>query len=206
MEAAMNRVLMGLVALTALSAGTPIQGRGDAQSIERPFTEGGIVRFNLASGDYDVRAGANDRIRVEWCASDEARVHDLKKLTVDVTVSGSTAVVGTDGPTKHVRFTIEIPERSDMYLRMRAGDVRVDGIEGNKDIRMTAGDLNIGIRPASLSRAHASVTFGDLNARPLRISKGGIKRSFQWIGAGTYTLDARLFAGDLTLSHDYGRR
>ena len=66
--------------------------------------------------------------------------------------------MSTDGPTKHVRFTIEIPERSDVYLRMRASDMRVDGIEGNKDIRMTAGDLNIGIRPASLWRAHASVT------------------------------------------------
>ena len=202
----MNRVLIGLVALTALSAGTPIHGRGEAQSIERPFTEGGLVRFHLGSGDYTVRAGANDRIRVEWHVDDEVRVRDLKKLSVDVSVSGSTARVFTEGPTKHMRFTIEIPARSDMYLRVRAGDVRVDGIEGHKDVRMTAGDLNIGIRPASLSRAHAAVTFGDLNARPLRIDKGGIKRSFDWIGTGTYTLDARLFAGDLTLSHDYGTR
>jgi hypothetical protein len=202
----MNRVLIGLVALTALSAGTPIQGRGEVQSIERQFTEGGLVKFSLASGDYTVRAGANDRVRVEWCVDDEAKVRDLKKLRVDVSAAGSTARVFTEGPTKHMRFTIEIPARSDMYLRVRAGDVRVDGIEGHKDIRMTAGDLNIGIRPESLSHAHGSVTFGDLNARPLRISKGGIKRSFDWVGLGAYALDARLFAGDLTLSHDYGRR
>ena len=202
----MNRVLIALVALTALSAGTPIQGRDETQSIERPFAEGGLVRFSLGSGDYTVRAGASDRIRVEWCADDEARIKDLHKLMVDLHVSGGTAAVFTDGPTKHLRFTIAIPARSDVYLRMRAGDMRVDGIDGNKDIRMTAGDLTIGIRPASLSRAHASVTFGDLNARPLRISKGGIKRSFDWIGAGSYTLDARLFAGDLTLSHDYPSR
>jgi hypothetical protein len=65
---------------------------------------------------------------------------------------------------------------------------------------MTAGDLKIGVQPESLARARASVTFGDLDARPLGISKSGIKRSFTWIGAGTYTLDARLFAGDITLS------
>ena len=198
----MNQVLIACVALTAVAAAAPIQGRGEGQSLERPFAEGGTVRLTLSSGHYTVRGGGSDRIRVEWCAGDEARVTDLNKLGVDLHVSGSTARVVTEGPTKHVRFTIEIPARSDMYLRLRAGDVRVEGIEGHKDVRMTAGDLNIGIRPGSLSHAHASVTFGDLNARPLRIEKGGIKRSFDWVGPGIYRLDARLFAGDLTLSHD----
>jgi hypothetical protein len=76
----------------------------------------------------------------------------------------------------------------------------VKGIDGHKDIRMTAGDLKIGVRRESLARAHASVTFGDLDARALGISKSGVKRSLDWIGGGTYALDARLGAGDLTLA------
>ena len=51
-----------------------------------------------------------------------------------------------------------------------------------------------------MAAAHASVTFGDLDARALGISKSGIKRSLDWIGGGTYALDARLGAGDLTLA------
>jgi hypothetical protein len=182
---------------------TPLAGRDamlDGDTVEQPFAAGGIVRLKLSSGDYRIRAGASDRLVVRWEIGDEARVRDLKRLSVDVDVAGTTAVVATEGPTRHVRFTIELPARSDVHLRMRAGDVRIDGIEGNKDIRMTAGELKIGILPESLSRARASVTFGDLEARPLGIAKSGIKRSFKWAGTGAYTLDARLLAGDLTLS------
>jgi hypothetical protein len=74
------------------------------------------------------------------------------------------------------------------------------GIEGHKNIRMTAGELKIGVRAESLGSAHASVTFGDLDASALGISKSGIKRSLDWIGSGAYALDARLGAGDITLS------
>jgi len=83
---------------------------------------------------------------------------------------------------------------------MRAGDVRIQGIEGNKDIHMTAGDLSIELSPASYSLVNASVTVGDLRASPFRISKEGFKNSFEWRGSGEYTLRASLFAGDLTLS------
>ena len=95
---------------------------------------------------------------------------------------------------------MELPARSDVHLRMRAGEVRVQGIDGHKDVRMTAGELKIGVRRESLGSAHASVTFGDLDARALGISKSGIKRSLDWIGGGRYELDARLGAGDLALA------
>jgi len=88
---------------------------------------------------------------------------------------------------------------------VKAGDIDMRGIEGNKDIRMTAGNLTIGVRPDTLWYARGSVTFGDIDARPLGIEKGGIKRSFEWIGGGKYTLDARLFAGDLKLARASGK-
>jgi hypothetical protein len=97
-------------------------------------------------------------------------------------------------------FVIELPARSDVHLRMRAGEIKLQGIDGHKDIRMTAGELKIGVRRETLASAHASVTFGDLDARALGISKSGIKRTLDWFGGGDYELDARLGAGDLTLA------
>ena len=196
----MTRVMLVLLALVSSSSLTLGQTTADRTMIERAFEEGGCVRLSLASGDYSLRAGDADRIVVRWSADDEARVKNLRKMSVDVHVDGRMATVVTGGPTKHVHVTIEIPARSDVYLRVKAGDIELQGIEGNKDIRMTAGDLTIGVRPDTLWYVHASVTFGDLDARPLGISKGGIKRSFEWIGGGKYTLDARLFAGDLKLA------
>jgi hypothetical protein len=197
----MMRVLMTLT-LAVLSFGS-LAARGtvfDDDAIERPFAPGGMVRLALASGDYTLRGGSSDRLVVRWTAREKAKLSDLQKLSVDVEVTGTTALVDTDGPADRVRFTIEMPARSDLHLRMRAGELRVEGIEGHKDIRITAGDVKIEVQPATLARAQASVTFGDITARPLGISKSGIKRSFKWTGDGTYTLDARLFAGDLTLS------
>jgi hypothetical protein len=200
----MKLALIGSLGALALGSLVLAQMPGAAAagdySVERPFVEGGRVRLQLASGDYTIGAGASDRILVHWNAGDDARVADLKKLVVDVHVAGSMATIVTDGPAKHMEFTIELPARSDLHLRMRAGDMQVVGIEGHKDIRMTAGDLEIGVRRESLAAAHASVTLGELDARALGISKSGIKRSLDWIGGGTYALDARLGAGDLTLA------
>jgi poly(3-hydroxybutyrate) depolymerase len=180
----------------------PSQPRTDPFTIERTFAEGGRVRLQLASSEYVVRAGASDRIVVRWEPEDGARLKDIRALSVDVQVTGSTALVTTGGKASDMDFVIELPARSDVHLRMRAGEVWLQDIEGHKDVRMTAGEMTIGVRRASLASAHASVTIGDLDARALGISKSGLKRSLDWFGSGPYQLDARLGAGEITLEEE----
>jgi len=167
------------------------------------FSEGGSVHLRLSSGDYTIRAGQSDRVVIQWKANSPEDERDMKKIKVAATVKGNEASIRTEGPTKHARVIIEIPARSDLYLRMRAGDLSITGIDGNKDIHLTAGDLKIDVPLASYSHVHASVTFGDLQAMPLGISQDGIARSFDWNGTGKYTLRATLFAGDLTLGPEH---
>jgi hypothetical protein len=188
-----------VVASLALCAAASGQSISDEHTIERPFFEGGIVTLNLSSGDYTVRAGVSDRVRVQWRAEDPEDEEDMRKISVVSDVFERVATIRTKGPTSHARFTIEVPPRSDVHLRVRAGDVRIEGIEGNKDVRMTAGDLYIDVQPDSLRHVHASVSIGDLNARSLGIEKDGFKNSFDWFGDGQYTLDARLVVGDVHL-------
>ena len=167
-----------------------------SDSLEQTFVEGGTVRLHLASAAYRLIAGNGDRILVRWKVDKPKDIRDIK---VRVETSGSHATIKTDGPARHADFTIELPSRSDVFLRMRAGEIKIHGIEGNKDIRMTAGDLEIDMGSATYSRVDGSVTFGNLQATPLGISKGGIARSFEWHGTGVYSLRASLFAGDLHL-------
>jgi hypothetical protein len=194
----MTRALMVVTGL-ALGAVTFGQSKVDDRVIEQTFPEGGLVTMHLASGDYAVRAGESDRIRVRWRADRAKHERDMDKIKVRTDLFGSVATIRTQGPTSDARFTIEVPARSDLHVRIRAGEVRIDGIEGNKDVRMTAGDLEIDVVPDSLRHVHASVSIGDLQARALGIDKSGFKNSLDWFGSGTYTLDARLFAGDVTL-------
>jgi hypothetical protein len=193
----MTRALIAVASL-ALSAVTFGQSTDD-NTIERSFFEGGIVTLNLSSGDYTLRAGPSDRVRVRWRTEDPRHEKEMKTITVATDVFERVVSIRTKGPTKHASFTIEMPARSDLHLRVRAGDVRIQGIEGNKDVRMTAGDLHIDVQPDTLRHVHAAVTFGDLKAHSLGIEKDGIRNKFDWYGAGEYTLDARLFAGDVTL-------
>ena len=191
----------GLIVVAGLACGAIVFGQSnpDGHVIEQPFPEGGLVTMNLSSGDYTVRAGTSDRIRVHWRADDARHERDMEKITVRTDLFGKVATIRTKGPTSRARFTIEIPGRSDLHLRIRAGDVRIVGIEGNKDVRMTAGDLDIDVAPDSLRHVHASVAIGDLNGAAAGDREGRIKNSLDWFGAGAYTLDARVFAGDMTL-------
>jgi hypothetical protein len=206
----MTRLLTALLAGLVCATFAHGQDIADDRSIEKPFSRGGIVTLELSSGNYVVRAGATDRLRVLWDfdehtgSRDDERAgsheKDVKKFSVDADVSGRVATIRTGDVTNHVRFVIEIPGRSDLRVRMRAGDLRINGIDGDKDVRMTAGDLTIDIIPDSLSLVHASVTFGDLLAHPLGISKDGIRNSLHWRGPGVYAIDVRLMAGDLRLT------
>src|SRR5262249_55999406 len=127
------------------SANAVVGGKGTRSENwqEYSFSQGGAVRLQLSSGDYIVRAASGDRLVVRWRAESPEFERDMKKIRVQTDVSGNVATIRTEGPTKHARITIDVPARSDLHLRMRAGDVRITGVEGNKDIHMTAAELKI---------------------------------------------------------------
>jgi hypothetical protein len=195
----MKRLLMGFAVGFVLSSFVFVKDVTAQNSQAWPFMGGGTVHLRLSSGDYSVRPGTSSQIRVRWEPGEGHHPQDLKKVKVALDKSGNVATLRTDGPTKHVRFTIEIPAQSDLFLNMRAGDVRITGIEGNKDVHMTAGDLTIEVSPASYSLVHATVKIGDLHGKAFGKSSDGFGNSLNWTGAGKYTLNATMFAGDLSL-------
>jgi hypothetical protein len=164
-------------------------------TLESGFASGGVIHLRLSYGDYLIQAGRDDRVVAYWKDNHGVDIRDRAMLTVAAT----TATIRTDGAIRHGHFIVEVPSRSDIFLRLKAGDLQISGIEGNKDIHMTAGDLSIDVNPASYSKVHGSVTFGDIDAHALRISKGGIHRSFDWRGGGAYELRASIMMGDLKI-------
>ena len=86
-------------------------------------------------------------------------------------------------------------------LKLSAGDLKVSGIEGSKDVEARAGDVTIAVGERDLYRhVNASIRIGDLNAEPFNVNKGGFFRSFEWSGKGQYDLRAHLTVGDLKLT------
>ena len=188
-------VFAGIV--TLLVGTVAAQPSGDRQPVERTFNSGGRVRLNLAAADYRIVGRSEQKIRIGWRVD---RADRAGSVHVETDVRGTTATIRTSGPKNGLHFQIDLPERSDMDVNLSAGDLEVRGIEGNKTLSMWAGDVSIDVgRPDLYRDVTATVRFGDINAHPFHVSKGGIFRSFKWRGQGKYVVRASLFAGDLTL-------
>ena len=98
----------GLIAIASLALGAVTMGQpsADDHTIERTFWEGGVVTLNLSSGDYTVRAGASDRVRVRWRAEDLDHETDMRKLQDVADVFARVVTIRTKGPTSLARLTI----------------------------------------------------------------------------------------------------
>jgi len=185
-------VVPASAALAMLLAGTV----AEAKVTERVFMSGGTVRLDLAAGEYEIVASKDNHIRVSW--DDRGKDADVT-LRIDVNASRATVRTETpwkDGPT----IRIELPRRTNMVVRLTAGDLKIKGIEGSKDVSARAGDVIISVGPREQYRyVKASVSVGDLTSDAFNINQDGLFRSFEWTGTGQYELRAQLMAGDLKL-------
>jgi hypothetical protein len=193
MRNALTPVLFGAVAVALVSA----QTSGPATTLERPFAAGGQVTMDLSAGEYEITGSSDNRIRLDWEVEHSDRLDEVDNR---VTVRGTDARVSTDGPSRNFRVRIQVPARSNLHVRLTAGELSIKGIEGDKDVELHAGELDIDvIRAEDYSRVDAAVWAGEIDASPFRITKEGLFRSFDWSGTGKYRLHAHLKAGELRL-------
>jgi hypothetical protein len=121
-------------------------------------------------------------------------------VRASVDVKASNAIVYLSGSGNNFGAEIELPERTDLTLRLSAGDLNVRRLEGNKDVDLWAGDVTIEVgEPQRYRKVDATVRVGQITAMPFNLTKGGLFRSVAYAGKGPYELRVRLFAGDLKL-------
>ena len=197
MRVAFATAVLGAAFVVSLSSQTASSRPSD--SLERPFVQNGKVRMDLRAGDYMISGSPDNRIQVAWSARDAAT---LPRVHARADVHGNDATIAADGPTNNsgLRFTIQVPNQTDLYVRLTAGDITIEDVHGNKDVELHAGDLRIDVgRAEDYHHVDASLWAGDIHAAPFNVYKGGLFRSFDWTGKGPYRLHAKLKAGDLRL-------
>jgi hypothetical protein len=167
--------------LVAAPAAQTTQEAGTSSSLERPFALNGRIKTDLSAGDYQISGGQDDRIRLRWSVRDPKQ---LSQVRVRADVHDVDASISTNGPSNsHFKVVIQVPAQADLYVRLTAGDLRVEDIRGNKDIELHAGDVDIDVgRPEDYQHVEASVWARDLTATPFHVSKGCLFRSFDWNG------------------------
>jgi hypothetical protein len=186
-----------LAVVLAVCAGS--SASSSSPTAQQKFAAGGLVRMHLEAGDYTIQATDSDEVKVT-CSSDYPE--KLQKVRVDVKTSGTTAQVYVrDTPHNNFHVTIEVPRRSGLWVRLSAGDMKVEDIEGDKDIETNAGDLTIQVpHPELYGHSDASVWAGDISASAFAVNKSGLFRSFHQSGPGKYRLHVHLLAGDLRIT------
>jgi hypothetical protein len=193
MRIAMAAPFVGAFAVAAAVAQTTTP----ATSLERPFSAGGQIRMDLSAGEYEITGSPDNLIRLDWRVKHDDQLDEVDNR---LTVNGTEARVSTDGPSDRFRVRVQVPMHSHLHVRLTAGELAIKGIEGDKDVELHAGELNIDvIRAEDYRHVDAAIWAGEIDASPFRVTKEGLFRSFDWSGKGKYRLHAHLKAGELRL-------
>jgi hypothetical protein len=195
----LSAALAGVILLAAAPATWLAQQTArTSDSVERPFASGGRVRMDLSAGEYVVQGAQESRVHLEWRVRDPDQ---LWRVKTRADVRGAQARIETDGPNNGgLRVVIRVPVRTDLDIRLTAGDLSIEGIDGNKDVDLYAGEVDVDVRRAAdYRRVDASVWAGEIDAPAFSASKGGLFRSVDWNGTGPYYLRVSLWAGEVRL-------
>lgn len=155
------------------------------------------LEIELGSGDYQIVISPSDSIAVVY---EEGRPEDVNKVQVHLGSGHGQNYLKVAGAKSSFHAVIEVPRKTNLRVRMGVGGLSVGDVEGNKDIEVRAGNLELNaLRPQDYAQADFSVRIGDVNAPIFKNVKNGIGRSFRTEGPGKYRLHAHVGVGDLTL-------
>jgi len=198
-EGSMRWLVLGICWLSlGINLGLAQNAATDRDSFDADFPSGGRLCMHIRSGDLKIVGSDENKIKIRYWGKNASRVQDVK---ISLKTEGGTGELRVHGgPRNDFQIEILVPRISDLVLRMPAGEAQVDGIVGNKNVEIHAGDLRLQVGPPEgYASANASVVAGDLDAGPFGVTKDGLFRSFHHQGPGKYTLYAHVGAGDLTL-------
>jgi hypothetical protein len=165
--------------------------------IEKTFQSDGRVYMRLSAGEYLIEPRQDDKLVVAWEVRDPS---DARYAKAGIGIEGRDARIETEGPSNGFDVKIGVPVRSDLFVKLTAGELTVKGVEGHKDLKALAGEIRIDVDDSAVYRSvDAAVMAGEIQARAFGGHKGGLFRAFEWKGDGKYDLKARLTAGEIHL-------
>ncbi|HET9181564.1 MAG TPA: hypothetical protein VFP59_05485 [Candidatus Angelobacter sp.] len=167
------------------------------RSLQLQLLPGQTLKLQLSSGDYEIEPGAANKVVVISKIEHDSQQQPRPRFGIDT--SATEASVRVDGP-KDYSAVIQVPKNSNLSVRLIGGRLRVDGINGNKDIESNAADVSIDVgRPEDYARVDASVDRGHIDAAPFQVAQAGFEQSFSRVGPGSYRLHAHVGTGEIKL-------
>ena len=173
----------------------------ETRSEAREFAPGGFVHVRLSVGDMHVRRGDSSKISVRYTIKSRHE-KNLKDAHMDFDVHGSDATIEFHTPTGgNTQFDVEleVPEKTNLDVHDKVGDVTVEDVEGDKDLSLGVGDINVSNGRAGYRVVNASAGIGDVTGDGYGETSGWLGKTLKYHGEGKYELRAHVGVGDIRL-------
>jgi len=170
-------------------------------AIEAPLRSRAALVIDSRPAGVEVVGTDAEVIRVSCTVNHEVNPQDIELRFSGTPGYGRLTVRGGGAVhNENLEIRIEVPRRMNLRLHMGAGQVKVDGVAGDKDIDLYAGQIVISTGSGSYKSVDASVDIGEVNASAYGVEKGGFFRSFTKTTAdGEYRLRAHVLTGQIDL-------
>ena len=156
---------------------------------------GRTLHLDLSAGGIRIRPSEDDHVKVRYTG---ARDQDLSAVRVQFQPGQEPELCVHHTPKEDFEMEIQVPRAVGLVLRMTAGELDIQGVEGDKDLRLHAGQITVRVGdPLAYGDIQASVWAGEVNPGPFGEAKEGLFRSFERQGPGHYQLRAKLKAGEI---------
>lgn len=181
----------------SLAAQAPVDIRGmtrEWRDLGQPV--GNTLSLDLEAAGVAILPSEDGHVRTRFVGTKEP---DLSRLRTRFNPAGHPAELRiSHTPHNDFQFEIQVPKSISLILRMTAGEVKIQGVEGSKDLRLHAGEVMVHVGdPSAYGSVSASVWAGEIQSGPFGEGKEGLFRSFHHEGHGPHSLLVKVKAGEV---------
>jgi hypothetical protein len=168
----------------------------------REFVSGGYVHVRSTVGDVHIKRGDSNMIRLEYRVKSRSE-HSVKEARVDFEVRGNDATIEFHAPSSgntSFEVELEVPQNTNLDVHEKVGDLRIDQIEGDKDIDLGVGDIRVAAEQSRYKLVRANTGIGDVHSSGYGETSGWLGKTLKYRGEGKYELRAHVGVGDIHLN------
>jgi hypothetical protein len=180
------------------------------QTISHPLQSRAVLIIDSKPAGLQIVGTDEDAIHVSCTAGSDETASDV---AIHFSPTANGGKLSIEGPrlgheNNNLEIRIEVPRRTNLSVRMFAGQVKVEEVKGDKDIALGAGQITISsIHDGEYRSVNASVSIGEVQARAFGADKGGFFRTFSRKNSiGDYRLQAHVTTGEIDLLGNAGQK
>jgi hypothetical protein len=171
------------------------------QALNAALRSGANLAIDSRPAGIEIVATDQEAIHVSCTSNDMNNTADIRLRFSGTPTHAKLSITGPSLKHGNLQIRIEVPRKTNLGVRMPAGQVTVQEIEGDKDIELHAGQISISLTHKwNYRNINASVGIGQVNAQIYGEDKGGFFRTFKKENPeGDYRLYAHVTTGQIDL-------